>query len=170
MQCYDIAKAGLSGNYEHEHFKQGGEEDFNFLSKATIARIRAAIQFANNQFSDNHRTQGHKYQIRFDDDATEEEDEESEPSPTAGRTTPKPLSRREALDWVKKMLLRSRGTELLGNFNPRLIAELFWEQSERWGEMARKHVSLVHSLCEQFVSGLLEKMTPKDVKSRMWYA
>jgi hypothetical protein len=37
-----------------------------------------------------------------------------------------------ALDLVRQVLIRTRGKELPGNFNPLLVGELFWEQSSKW--------------------------------------
>lgn len=29
IECYEICKAGLNGNYEHDHFKAGGMQSFH---------------------------------------------------------------------------------------------------------------------------------------------
>lgn len=39
---------------------------------------------------------------------------------------PMEISYEVALTWVKSMMARTRGRELLGNYNPPLISELFW--------------------------------------------
>ncbi|KAL8387043.1 hypothetical protein RB595_010199 [Gaeumannomyces hyphopodioides] len=164
MQCYDVCKAGLAGNYEHAHFQHRSDEEFSLESKASVARIRAAIQFANTKFADEFRTKGHKYILHSSQDETEPE----KTGKGAESGLPRVLSREQALAWAKKALLRSRGTELVGSFNPRLIAELFWEQSEGWGKRASAHVELVSKLCDTFLSDLLGRMTPKDLKGRIW--
>ncbi|TLD04441.1 uncharacterized protein PgNI_12185 [Pyricularia grisea] len=63
---------------------------------------------------------------------------------------------------------RSRGTELFGSFNPNVIAELFWEQSQPWAKFAESHIDLVSYICEQFYDVLLKKRGAKDVASRIW--
>lgn len=63
------------------------------------------------------------------------------------------------------MLLHSRGTKLVANFNLHLIAELFWEQSESWGKLAKAHVEQLSKLCKSFLSDLLDQITPKDLKA-----
>jgi len=47
--------------------------------------------------------------------------------PSSGVDCPKTMANKEALDWVGKVILRTRGRELAGNFNPLVIGELFWE-------------------------------------------
>jgi len=64
--------------------------------------------------------------------------------------------------------MRTRGTELLGNFNPLVIGELFWEQSARWRQLAIDHVNDIAAICSQFLEALLKDKCPKDVQSRIW--
>lgn len=166
MECHDICRAGLSGNYENDHFKGGAEEDFSLGSKSSIARIRAAIQYANTHFAADFRKKGHKYEIQLVEPT--EGTFSFRPPGDSKQSHPLDLSRREAMGWVKKMLIRSRGIELVGNFNPHLIAELFWEQSEGWEKLAKTHVERVSRLCEKFLENLLERTAPKDLKARVW--
>jgi hypothetical protein len=227
MQCYRVCEAGLNGNYEHDYFKGANQEDdFSLQNKETIARIRAAIQYANIKFAEDFRVHAHKFRFCFnqqhpasnvDPMTTAPPAENSLPvdqTPPAAQVSPvssssarqqdlarrvvKPLPARklltrpnqdsptslaspyapsnlrqqnlaksEAMDWVKRVLLRSRGTELVGNFNPHVVAELFWEQSERWDRIAREHVEHVSNLCRQFVSNLVSEMAPEDLQSRI---
>ena len=44
---------------------------------------------------------------------------------------PQKLSRRKAMAWVNDVVIRARGRELPGNFNPLVITELFWNQSSK---------------------------------------
>lgn len=227
MQCYRICEAGLNGNYEHDYFKGANQaDDFSLQNKDTIARIRAAIQYANIKFAEDFRAKAHKFRFCFnqhhaasnaDPMATAPPAEKSlrvDQTPSEAQMSPvssssvrqqdlarrvvKPLPARklltrsnqdpptsqaspdapsdlrpqnlpksEAMEWVKRVLLRSRGTELVGNFNPHVVAELFWEQSERWDMIAREHVEHVSSLCRQFVSDLVSEMAPDDLQSRI---
>lgn len=162
LNCYEICKASLNGDYEHGYFKLGADEEFSLKSNGTIARIRAAIQHANMEFADEFRKKAHKYQIHFNDPPFPPDLNE------AKKSQPVALSKNEALQWVRRTMLRSRGTELVGNFNPHLIAELFWEQSDPWEVLALKHVHKVTRLCEKFVKNLLGSFAPEDVKSRIW--
>jgi hypothetical protein len=51
-----------------------------------------------------------------------EEDDNTSPRKTA---LPIKKTTSEALEWVSQVLIRTRGKELAGNFNPLLIGELF---------------------------------------------
>ncbi|KAL0941492.1 dynamin family protein [Colletotrichum truncatum] len=165
MECQEICKAGLNGNYEHEYFKLGAEEMFSLKNKSTIARLRAAIQYSNSKFAEQVRKRGHKYIFSSETDEEQPSEQRREGDPT---TLPKSLSQKESLAWVQKMLLLSRGTELIGNFNPHLIGELFWEQSQPWENLASNHIEQVSQLCMKFLTNLLEQKVPKEIQGRIW--
>lgn len=172
MDCHEICKAALNGHYEHEFFRSGGENAFSLKNKSTIARLRAAIQHCNSQFSEDIWTRGHKYQIHavVHADLVSDSSVEGEISTQAKIAAPGPkrLSKTKATEWVKRLIQRSRGTELFGSFNPNVIAELFWEQSQPWATFAESHIDLVSYICEQFYDVLLKKRGAKDVASRIW--
>ena len=74
----------------------------------------------------------------------------------------------DALKWVAHVLAQTRGRELVGNYNPLLVGELFWEQSSKWQVLAVDHIERVSSQCSQFLKTLLHNKCPKDVESRLW--
>lgn len=154
LKSFELCKAGVSGHYEHDWFKQGKSalKDCDI----PIRRIRAIIQWANTKFADEFRQTGHKYEIELGDP-------KSVPS-----KNPKILSKKDALIWVKKVLQRARGTELLGTFNPNMVAELFWEQSEAWEKLSEGHIEKVAKMCEQFVYAILTSIAPTNIRSRVW--
>jgi hypothetical protein len=65
-------------------------------------------------------------------------------------------------------MIKNRGQELQGNFNPLIIGELFREQSSNWKRLAADHVEDVSRVCERFLDHLLKEKCPKDVKARVW--
>lgn len=168
MDCHEVCKAASKGHYEHEYFKTKDGGEFIFSKKSTIARLRATVQHWNNKFSEDIRTKGHKYQIsrvapgELDPIAITEE------GSGKSNSGPKKISKAEAYSWVKGVVLRSRGTELFGSFNPHVIAKLFWEQSQPWGELANAYADLICDICENFLSNLLEKQGAKDITPRIW--
>ena len=145
LQYYDVCKAAVDGHYEGEYFNRDNERAFDLDSPATIRRLRAVVQYMNASFSEKFRARGHKYHI----DRSEEIEQPEDNSKNVGSHTwltklgpsfamPKPkglipaqVSNAEALQWVHQVLIRTRGRELPGNFNPLLIGELFWEQSSK---------------------------------------
>ncbi|KAK7704093.1 hypothetical protein SLS64_008651 [Diaporthe eres] len=157
MKSYELCKAGISGHYEHNWFKK--HRSFVEGSRIPLQRIRAVIQLANTIFVEDFRNRGHKFHIEFDGT-------QSLPS----STQPKSITKKKALEWVKKKLRESRGTELIGNYNPNVIAELLWEQSEPWEKISTDHVQNISGFCEKFVAILLDSLVADDVKPRIWHS
>lgn len=162
MKCYELCKAGVSGHYESVWFQK--RDPLVALTNIPLQRFRAVLQWSNKAFSDQFRQKGHKYHIvlssnytfgvlAFEDDVSPK---------------PRHLSKEQALAWVKEMLQRARGTELLGTFNPNLVAELFWEQSEGWDSLSRDYVNVVSRRCEEYLAILLDSIAPKNIKTRIW--
>jgi GTPase SAR1 family protein len=173
LAFYDVCKAAVNGHYQGEYFTQDPGVAFSVTSSTSIRRLRALVQVMNTSFSDTIRTMGHKYYIKRSPDTVEFEvsDSETEDAPRPGlspTSLPIKLSRSEALDWAKEALIRSRGRELLGNFNPLVIGELFWEQSSKWKQLALDHIDDVSMVCSQFLDGLLKEKCPKDMQPRVW--
>ncbi|KAL1879241.1 hypothetical protein Daus18300_001820 [Diaporthe australafricana] len=157
MNCYEICLAALDGNYEHQHFAlvSDSAESFSRSGSGTfpLRRLRARVQYVNKIFSENMETRGQKYIFG------------AQASDTPSTRT---LTRDEAIVWVGRELRRARGTELTGNFNPKVISELFWEQSEMWEAKARKHVEYISERCNAFLADLLESMATPELKQRIW--
>lgn len=81
---------------------------------------------------------------------------------------PKKISKTEIYNWVKRIILRLRGTELFGNFNFHVIAKFFWKQSQPWGKLANIYADLICNICENFFSNFFEKQNAKNVTPRIW--
>ncbi|KAK7716899.1 hypothetical protein SLS63_010906 [Diaporthe eres] len=162
MECYEICRAAIDGNYEHRHFTldSDGSESIANPKTATIPtrRLRASVQLDNSKFSETFEAKGHKYEFGSPDSGSLDKDPSS----------PRTLSKQEAMFWVGCKLQRARGTELIGNFNPQVIGELFWEQSEPWEKMARAHVEKISKFCDSFLADLLGSVTTEELKRRMW--
>lgn len=142
-----------------------------------IKRFRAVIQHLNIQFSKNMTFRGHKYTIPAgpgDDDAEQAEERKAQQelimlaaNDISPLPKPRHISREEAIAWVKSTLERSRGYELPGTFQPMLISQLFWEQSEPWKCIAAEHISRVADVCKDFVYKVLEYTAPTDCVPRI---
>jgi hypothetical protein len=145
-------------------------------AKENITRFRAVVQHRNLGFAENMRLRGHKYAVGVgpgDDD--HEQAEEKKAQEELGKITdedpflPKPMSltREEAIGWVKKTLERSRGYELPGTFQPMLISQLFWEQSQPWEKIALEHITSVAVICKEFVYSVLKHAAPAEFIPRL---
>jgi GTPase SAR1 family protein len=176
MAHYDVCRAAVNGNYENPYFampvsssssKLKTAVPFSPQSKAAVARLRAMVQLLNHEFSEKFNKRGHKYAFHGNAKA---EDAGEESDALAVGTVGKPiwLSEADALEWVRQALLRNRGKELMGNYNPLLVGELFWEQSEGWRQLAVEHIERMNVVCQQFLTDLLHDKTPADVRPRVW--
>ena len=182
LDLYEVGKAAVNGHYEGEYFAHDKDETFSVESNTTIRRLRAVIQYKNAEFSNLLSTRGYKYHIgerkeaKVDGEVTDKVNIDSEAvkidvgpmASIAEPTTPTHWSKPRAMDWVRRVLVRTRGKELPGNFNPLLIGELFWEQSSKWQRMAEHHVADIADVCTRFLDALLREKCPKDVHIRLW--
>jgi hypothetical protein len=185
LDFYEICKAAASGHYEGDYFAIDVDEFFSVNSPATRRRLRAVIQFMNNEFSESFRKTGHKYLIDMpvvfqgalsnggplDKEVSLEKtgfaaEKDDNTSPRKAALSIKKTAS-EALEWVSHVLIRTRGKELAGNFNPLLIGELFWEQSSKWPGMSMDYVDKVADVCTQFLKDFLLKKCPKDIHPRL---
>lgn len=176
VQFYDILKSATKGYYENPFF---GAVDMNadVHSVENVRRFRAVIQDLNMKFAENMRRQGHKFAIAADPgddkDAADEDGDTQLPVEDEGSQKisflrrPKVLSRKEGVEWVKKTLVRTRGFELPGTFQPMLISQLFWEQSQPWETIALDHISEVARVCKQFVFAALNHSAPKEFVEKL---
>ncbi|KAE9378323.1 dynamin family protein-like protein [Stipitochalara longipes BDJ] len=175
LDIYEVSKAAVDGHYEGEYFhKEITDEGFKDGDEApvSISRIRAIVQNFNSDFSETFRKVAHKYHIDLDKDGLSPFD----PKCTDGlgdrfgktQITPIRWTKDEALKWVAHVLARTRGRELVGNYNPLLVGELFWEQSSKWRLLAVDHIECVADQCSKFLKMLLHDKCPKDVESRLW--
>lgn len=177
QDCYEICKAAGGGHYEGDYFTNH-EKSFSLYSPATIRRLRAVIQQMNTCFSDNLRVNGHKFQIQGVSGTTDEErspevavDDDHFPTTQKQKLkstsleglalspdtiSPKVLNSLKAREWVRRGLILTRGRELIGNFNPLLVAELFWEQCSNWPHLAEYYLDQVNDVCTRFLDILLQ--------------
>ena len=161
LQFLEVTRAAVDGHYGGNHFQNGADTTFNIDSPESLKRFRAAIQFVNRQFAEKMGTKGPKYFLSapFMPSSTIKHRD----SPDG----PQILSHQEAIDWTALVLVRSRGKEPIGNYNPLIIGELFWELSSKWEELAEDHVDQVADMCKMFTDTLLVETCPKDVRTRL---
>ena len=168
LDYYKVCKAAVDGHYEGQYFATDANQKFDIASNVTIRRIRAVIQFMNAKFAEKHRTKGYKYRIDFGSSGSEDlPDLEPSIGSSGDQLSPIVMNKATALAWVRRVLLRTRGKELLGNFNPLLISELFWDQSSQWRQLAIDHLDKVDRVCGRFLEIILKDQCPTDMVSRL---
>ncbi|KAJ5742529.1 P-loop containing nucleoside triphosphate hydrolase protein [Penicillium nucicola] len=186
---HEVCKAAVNGYYEGEYFRVDKEQVLQKNSSDSIRRLRAVVQLRNKIFSDEIRLNGHKFHVvsaEVDnqaasiqpalDQGVEEGDGQScseeipakEPGPFSHIEAPEKVTHDDAIHWVNGAVTRARGRELPGNFNPLVIAELFWEQSSKWHHFGVAHISQISELCRTFLESLLRDKCPHDILLRLW--
>lgn len=167
LEFHKVCGSAVKGQYEGMYFKYASDATFTSQSHCAVRRLRAMVQKLNSDFSKTLLVSGHTYFLDRSDEVESSELDVDLSIPTANPTKPVELSHTEALRWVLRAIIRNRGRELQGNFNPLIIGELFWEQSARWGSIATDHIDDVVHLCRKFLNDLLHDLCPKDVQSRL---
>ncbi|PQE07233.1 interferon-induced GTP-binding Mx protein [Rutstroemia sp. NJR-2017a BVV2] len=164
-----ICAAAIEGHYEGKYFQCEVGIDFKLDDKYALARTRAVVQKMNMQFANLMRLKGHKYHIDMTDQLKSTRDT-AKADEAAENGEPKHLTKEEGLDWIQRAINRTRGKELMGDINPLLVSELFWEQASKWEQMAEDHTNEIFDQCAQFLQNLLRDKVPKDVETRLWSA
>ncbi|MCJ1479574.1 hypothetical protein MMC13_008260 [Lambiella insularis] len=137
----------IQGNYDNAFFHNDAAGSEN--------RLCAAIMNMHFEFAEKLRKNGARWIISNAKDADNE----------------KSRSRGEAIDAACVLLKKSRGRELLGLPNPRLVGELFREYSSPWEDLAREHIKKVWEYINKFIEGLLLHQTDTVVADsilRIW--
>jgi len=169
----DIVKAAVNGQYEDEFFGDLNPNE-SVDHPSNMHRVRAVVQYLNLQFAGAMRQYGHKMQVvnsELADESVDAIDVRAEPQLDEGYAQfanfQEEIERADAIKRVRKVLVRSRGRELPGTFNPLLISQLFWQQSENWKAIAGFHIERVADICSDFVLAALDFSVVADVSHRL---
>ncbi|KAF2091553.1 hypothetical protein K490DRAFT_70374 [Saccharata proteae CBS 121410] len=182
MEFQIIVNAAVEGHYAHGFF-DSVDTTKALDHQQNMKRVRAIVQHLNLQFARQMELLGAKYKIEEENEPPESLREKREklkkldgPEEVGSAlddsySNPEhkqiPMMKEKALSWVRNVLMRSRGRELPGNFNPMLISELFWEQSGGWESLAKAHIENVAHVCDRFVRHMLDSITAHDASARL---
>lgn len=71
-------------------------------------------------------------------------------------------------DWIRTVYRESRGTELPGTVNPRLLEALFRQQSSSWKDLSEKYISEVIQRASVYNGGALKDfVSDKEVRRKI---
>ncbi|KAJ4365360.1 hypothetical protein N0V95_000507 [Ascochyta clinopodiicola] len=158
MEFFNLTKAAIDGNY-------GGRDSVFFTGTANVdTRLRARIHLVNEQFAACMRTKAARRRLK-NGVKEESETEQSQISEKSEADAPKQqisVTKKQMINWVKKIYLNSRGRELPGTYNHMVLSELFHEQSCRWRDMSRDHLLTVSSIVDKFVRAALDHIIVDD--------
>ncbi|KAH0538175.1 hypothetical protein FGG08_005233 [Glutinoglossum americanum] len=142
-----LCKASCDGVYDDSFFGD------SLTDIGYIRRLRAVVQNNNLEFAETMKKRGHCRDIQ------DRADTEAEKEKRLRGELPEKISRKEALDRVRRRLTRSRGRELPGTFNPLLIGELFHEQASPWRALATEHLERVWKATKVFLEDAIKSLT-----------
>ncbi|KAI2463516.1 putative dynamin GTPase [Annulohypoxylon bovei var. microspora] len=139
MRFYRLAQAAYDGHYPET--TKGFFSDYN-------NRLRLQVHIANEEFSNYMRDDGEKRR------EAEPRDENSLCALSADEMYSDQLfvTTDEMLKWITDKYAESRGSELLGNYNDAIFAELFHEQSSRWPAIARDLTRKVDKMVDVWIA------------------
>ena len=121
-----LVKAAVRGTYTDDFFGPAVSKEGH--SK----RLRAVVQSLLIDFADEMRRHGHEREIV----------DEVFDHMNGNRSQPSKVAREKYVTEVRTLMRRSRGCELPGTFNPLIIGDLFFQQSQPWK-------TIVHSCCQR---------------------
>ncbi|KAK2744858.1 hypothetical protein FQN57_004182 [Myotisia sp. PD_48] len=122
-------KAAVGGIYDDPFFGNASTE------LGYKKRLRAVVQNRLLSFASEMRKRGHHLQIVEDEHESVEERALRNDMNSPGNPQddgPRKISRLQYSKEVEKLMIRTRGTELPGTFNPLIVRELFKEQRKPW--------------------------------------
>lgn len=117
-------------------------------------RLRAMVQSRLREFGKEIRLNGRSQHI-FDSESEDEDDH-------SVRDLPR-ISRSEYIENVANRLKFSKGRELQGLFNPLIVTDLFVEQCEPWGRVARGFVEEILERVDLVVELIVRHIAARDV-------
>lgn len=112
-----IVTSAVDGHYEHPFFV-AIDTSKGFEDASNMRRLRAAVQHYNLQFASSMRQFGHKFRIPATRDAAGTNSERDLPEPplydeyAEASSKQEQMSRGDAVQWVKHLLVKTRGREL----------------------------------------------------------
>ncbi|RKF73097.1 Interferon-induced GTP-binding protein Mx [Golovinomyces cichoracearum] len=165
----EICKDAIDGHYQDEFFTRPSDViDCGNEIMVPVNRIRAVVQCVNSKFASDFHEYAHKYQFSLDSNEFLSNNEIQVPTNTGLVASPIAMKKDQTISWISSVVNNSRGSELMGNFNPLLVGELFWEQSCKWKTLAEGHIDKVSERCRNFLRILIREKCPDDVESRLW--
>lgn len=155
---YTHIKAAIEGVYNDPFF---GTANTN---EGYQKRLRAIVQNILLSFAEEMQKTGHSVAIVEDDDQDQNEDV----SEYADRS--REMSRSQYADKVKDLMIRTRGCELPGTYNPLIVGELFKEQCKPWGILVDRFTSDILDAARFAVESALDYATDKDTAAGLLHA
>ena len=144
-----VCKIALDGSYGHAFF--GNPR----TSEGYTKRLRAVVQNLNKDFSETIRLHGQKRHIV------------DQTNNLRFKNGERIVSRADFIDEIQGLLSVTRGRELLGMFNPLIVGDLFFEQSQPWEQLARQHLKSTWHATKSFLEMLLSHLADEKTSEAL---
>ncbi|KAL4939601.1 hypothetical protein BDV06DRAFT_224873 [Aspergillus oleicola] len=137
----------------------GGNYDVTLHSRSPL-KLRMHAQALSDKFSKAIRKRGHAKVFLTPT---------GEPDPEYSRPTEKDGAPEEDIcTWIRRVYRESRGTELPGTVNPRVLENLFRQQSSPWGAIASDYISKVARAAKAFNQEVLANIvSDEEVRGKL---
>ncbi|KAL5048581.1 hypothetical protein BDW71DRAFT_213326 [Aspergillus fruticulosus] len=143
----------LSGNYDPE------------LEPDSPLKLRMHVRALNGDFSRKIAKHGHAKVFRTPGD---EEDPEFRRLPKALGFGSAQHAEENIYSWIRRLYRDSRGTELPGTVNPRVLQNLFRQQSAPWKGIALAHIDKVSEAAKAYNEEILSTIVhDEDVRDKL---
>ncbi|RMZ81655.1 hypothetical protein DV737_g2428, partial [Chaetothyriales sp. CBS 132003] len=136
----ELVKDALEGDYGDAFFQDGDP----------AKRLRATAMALTDEYELTMATKGHSFDIG------PEECQATEKSPH----DPDKITQAEALLKVGKLLQNYRGPELSFLLNPRVVGELFKDQSKKWPLLTSEYIGHICLAVQTFLAKLVDSICP----------
>lgn len=167
----EIVDSAAKGHYENDFFGIMNPEE-SLEHESNMRRLRAVVQYLNLQFATLLRQHGQKSKIEEANAVVPAQEDSSkwaklDDGYSEFTKMQESITRDAAIQRVSNILVRSRGRELPCTFNPLLISQLFWNESENWKAMAAYHIERVADVCSVFVRSAITYTVSPDVAENL---
>jgi len=163
MESNKLVTPAVDGTYKNP----GTEKFFPKIERLTDSktltppqRLRARVVKENERFAMRVREQGHKLDLISS-------------SGTAGdvmmkitrssQTTKEEYAQRV----IEPFIEENKGTEFIGDYNPRLVYHLFHDFSENWPMLAQEHKDNVGVICNEFLAEVIDYVWPHYMREKL---
>ncbi|KAL3456109.1 P-loop containing nucleoside triphosphate hydrolase protein [Aspergillus heterothallicus] len=137
----ELVKAAIDGTYNDPFFGDAHS------SKGYHKRIRALVQNSNEEFAQLISRRGHYRRICESTDGQISAKHQVE------------VTRDEYIKHIGHLLMRTRGRELPGTFNPMIVRDLFLEQCSPWEQLTRSHTDGIWAAAREFLTLVVKHVT-----------
>lgn len=153
MRYNNIVRNAVNGAYDDKFF----DSTISSSVSAKTRHLRGRVSELQEQFMLQMQKYGHKFRIEESHNgagtpSTYASDSQLREDYKKPKGFQQQMTRDAAVTWVREKHSETRGDELQGNFNTRLVSALFQEQSKPWEELAKEHLVKVDAAVAEFVN------------------